>query len=107
MACLRLFAFPDLPLFCVPFFVFLTAFLTSLFARAPYLAIVFLSNGSRKSSPNSGGSKCHTGPNKSRSTVRSLSATGRRYTMMAGGLPKLHEVFESHAFSYLSHFPVF
>src|SRR4051794_31072406 len=39
MACLRLLAFPPLPLFCVPFLVFFTAFLTSLWAFLPYFAM--------------------------------------------------------------------
>ncbi len=41
IACFRLLAFPDLPLFCVPAFVFSTAFFTSFFAAAPYFAIAF------------------------------------------------------------------
>jgi hypothetical protein len=39
IACFRLFAFPDLPLFCVPALVFFTAFFTSFFAAEPYLAM--------------------------------------------------------------------
>jgi hypothetical protein len=47
IACFRLLALPFLPLRCVPFFVFLTAFFTSLFALAPYLAIM---NSSKRES---------------------------------------------------------
>ena len=40
IACfLLLTVLPDLPLFCVPFLVLCTAFLTSLFAFLPYLAM--------------------------------------------------------------------
>ena len=39
MACFWLFAFPVLPLFCVPSLVLWTAFFTSFFAAEPYFAI--------------------------------------------------------------------
>ena len=41
MACFRLVAFADLPLFCVPSLVLWTAFFTSFFAAEPYFAIAF------------------------------------------------------------------
>src|SRR5262249_33610015 len=45
MACLRLWAFPFLPLFCVPSLVFLTARRTSSLALEPYLAMSAISCG--------------------------------------------------------------
>ena len=41
MACFRLLALPDLPLFWIPSFVLWTAFFTYFFAAEPYFAIAF------------------------------------------------------------------